>query len=201
MLTPSRLILYGAESSSQSWRPRWHKGSLSNSRTTLMEAPLTRPCGSGSTARNTRSTSERRMPASSVGRSRPTSNMPVRPDEDSAAGRRVTHRAASAAAISGRGRKTRASRSASVAASRRALSSSTKPPRQERDASANQRRHEPILVPPTRSEGLSTMCYWERSVRPLMAPFYDAVCQEGGPGAVECAPALAGVNVVRPVGR
>src|SRR5215469_7551416 len=47
MLTPSRLILYGAKSPSQSWRPRWHKGSLSNSKTTLMEAPLTRPCGFG----------------------------------------------------------------------------------------------------------------------------------------------------------
>ena len=33
-----------------------------------------------------------------------------------------------------------------------------------------------------------------------MAPFYDAVCQEGGPAGVECAPALVGVNVVRPVG-
>lgn len=31
-----------------------------------------------------------------------------------------------------------------------------------------------------------------------MAPFYDVVCQEGGPEAVECAVALVGVNVVRP---
>ena len=87
MLTPSRLILYGAETSSQSWRPRWHKGSLPNSKATLMAVLLTRPCGSGSTARNTRSISEIRMPASSVGRSRPTSTMPARPDEDRAAGR------------------------------------------------------------------------------------------------------------------
>ena len=34
----------------------------------------------------------------------------------------------------------------------------------------------------------------------LMAPFYYAVCQEGGPEAVECAAALVGVNVGRPVG-
>ena len=126
--------------SSRSWRPRWHKGSLPNSKATLMAVLLTRLCGSGSTARNTRSTSEIRMPASSVGRSRPRSTMPARPDEDSAVGRYVPHRAVSAAATSGRGRKARASRSASAAASRRALSSSTKPPRQERDASANRRR-------------------------------------------------------------
>jgi len=34
-----------------------------------------------------------------------------------------------------------------------------------------------------------------------MAPFYEGICQEGGPDAVECAAALVGVNVVRPVGR
>ena len=34
-----------------------------------------------------------------------------------------------------------------------------------------------------------------------MAPFYDGICQVRGPGAVERAPALVGVNVVRPVGR
>src|SRR6185312_1709246 len=61
------------------------------------------------------------------GRSRPTLNMPARLDGDSGAGRCVPDRAVSAVAISVRGRKTMASRSASVGASRRALSSSTKP--------------------------------------------------------------------------
>jgi hypothetical protein len=41
----------------------------------------------------------------------------------------------------------------------------------------------------------------EQNDHPLVAPFYDGVCQEGGPAGVERAPALAGVNVVRPVGR
>src|ERR1022692_4057989 len=37
---------------------------------------------------------------------------------------------------------------------------------------------------------------------PLLAPFYEELCQEGGSGRpFECAPALVGVNVVRPVGR
>src|SRR5215472_13484716 len=50
------LILYGTHSPSQSRRSRWHSGSVSNSKTTLMEAPQTRRCGSGSAAWNTRST-------------------------------------------------------------------------------------------------------------------------------------------------
>src|ERR1039458_340325 len=38
--------------------------------------------------------------------------------------------------------------------------------------------------------------------RTLMAPFYEELCQGGGSGRpFECAPALVGVNVVRPVGR
>ena len=72
--------------------------------------------------------------------SRPTSNMPGRLDQDSAAGLREPHQAVSAAAISGRGRKTAASLSASVGASRPALSSSTKPPRQGPEASPDHGR-------------------------------------------------------------
>src|SRR5450432_2183021 len=38
--------------------------------------------------------------------------------------------------------------------------------------------------------------------RPLLAPFYEELCQGVGVReAVECAPTLVGVNVVRPVGR
>ena len=44
-------------------------------------------------------------------------------------------------------------------------------------------------------------CKCTAQTRPLMAPFYDGICQVRGPGAVERAPALVGVNVVRPVGR
>jgi hypothetical protein len=33
---------------------------------------------------------------------------------------------------------------------------------------------------------------------PLLAPFYEGFCQGHGPGAVEGAAALVGVNVVRP---
>jgi hypothetical protein len=36
---------------------------------------------------------------------------------------------------------------------------------------------------------------------PLMAPFYDGVCQGAWPRLLEGAAALVGVNVVRPVGR
>ena len=71
VITGWRLILYGADSPSQSWRPRWHRGSLSNSKMTLMEAQQTRRCGSGSAAQNTRSTSVGRMPASSAGKIAP----------------------------------------------------------------------------------------------------------------------------------
>ena len=80
----------------------------------------------------------------------PTSTMPARLDEDSAAGRRVSHRAGSAAARSGRGRKTKASRSANAAASRPALSSSTRPPRHDRDASPDhsQPRTDPRTADP-----------------------------------------------------
>ena len=35
----------------------------------------------------------------------------------------------------------------------------------------------------------------------LLAPFYEGFCQGHGPGAVEGAAALVGVNVVRPAGR
>ncbi len=36
--------------------------------------------------------------------------------------------------------------------------------------------------------------------RPVMTPFYEEPCQGGGSGRLfECAPALVGVNVVRPV--
>ena len=36
--------------------------------------------------------------------------------------------------------------------------------------------------------------------RTVMAPFYEGICQGHGPGAVEGAAALVGVNVVRPAG-
>ena len=72
--------------------------------------------------------------AGSGGSWRPTSNMPASPDGDSAAGLRVPRRAVSAAVTSGHGRRTRASRSASAGASRRALSTSTKQLRPGRDA-------------------------------------------------------------------
>ncbi len=64
----------------------------------------------------------------------PSSNMPAGRAEGSDAGLCARHQAASAAAASGRGRKTRASRSVSVGASRRALLSSTKPLREDSDA-------------------------------------------------------------------
>ena len=37
--------------------------------------------------------------------------------------------------------------------------------------------------------------------RTLLASFYEGICQGHGPGAVEGAAALVGVNVVRPAGR
>src|SRR6266480_7436052 len=68
------------------------------------------------------------MPRRSVSSSHPTSNMPARLDEDSAAGPGGAQQAASTAAASGHGRKARASRSATVGASQRASLNSTKPP-------------------------------------------------------------------------
>jgi hypothetical protein len=71
----------------------------------------------------------------SAGNSRPSSSMPARLEEDSVAGQRVPHQAGSAAAVSGRGRKNRALRSATVGVSRLAFSSSTRPPPKARDRS------------------------------------------------------------------
>src|SRR5215469_7280412 len=58
---------------------------------------------------------------SSAGSWSPSSSMPVRPGEASAAGRRVPHQGVSTAAPSGPGQRSRASRSASAGASRRAF--------------------------------------------------------------------------------
>ena len=60
--------------------------------------------------------------------------MPVGQDEASVAGQGVPHQAVSTAVTSVRGRKTRASRSASAGASLRTLWSSTKPLREDADA-------------------------------------------------------------------
>src|SRR5436190_14150158 len=61
--------------------------------------------------------------------------MPARLGADSAAGPGAAHQAATAAAVSGPGRKARASRSATAAASPPASQSSTKPPAKDPDTS------------------------------------------------------------------
>jgi nucleoid-associated protein Lsr2 len=70
----------------------------------------------------------KRTPGRSVSSSRLSSSTPARLAGDSAAGPGVPQHAGSAAAISGRGRKARASRSATADASPPASLSSTKPP-------------------------------------------------------------------------
>jgi Lsr2 len=70
----------------------------------------------------------------------------ARRDEGSAAARCVAQRAVSAARASGRGRKTRTSRSAPVGASPPASSSSTKPPWESPDLRQNHGRPGPVLA-------------------------------------------------------
>src|SRR6266566_1485112 len=127
-----------------------------------MEAQQTRRCGSGSGGTEyeidltTNASAFRQQLA-------PTSNMPTRLNEDNDAGRCGPQQAGSAAKTSGRWRKAGASQSAIAGVYRRALSSSTKPPRQERDASLNHGRPGPIpLRWPLPPDGQSTVCGWTR---------------------------------------
>jgi hypothetical protein len=102
-------------------------------KTISMKALQTRRCGSGSAACSTRSTSTRRMRGRSGSNSHPSLNMLAGLAGDS--GAHVPHQPVSAATKSGRGRKPKASQSATVGASLPASLSSTRQPPQTADLS------------------------------------------------------------------